>query len=276
MEIVVSSIEVDETPCQSPASALTAAESSTPVMSVNISAKQEDSNLDDTMLGLCSSDIGVCPEPEPEWAPPIPSESDFAMITDELAYYKKRCEEAEERAKSETEQRRQIKNLGEVPEARKASVCQLIRQINKLQKRLKDRKTLERYLLVGDIQNTVPGSQQVLTEFESLKGKLPSLLVVNGAYEPSVGRLKGCSDDLDDLLIDIFGENLLCRPQELPEIFPPLTAFELVQSLVGAALKSWVFEREYQTYTFATTPLIQEYRKLIATTCTYILKPSIP
>lgn len=253
-------------------------------MSAITSAEQQDTNTSDATSVLCLSDIHVCPkprsepqsEPEPEWAPPVVSESDLTMVIAEIAYYKKRCEEAEERAEREHNQRRQLQSLSEDPEAAADTINQLIRKNNTIQKLLGDRRSLERYLPIGNIQYTAPGSQQVIMQFEQLKNRLPSPLIFDDIYEPSLGRLKDHPGDLQELLIDIFGKDLLYGPQEMLDIFPSLTILELIQSLVGAALKSWIFENQCQTYTFAMTPLLQEYRKLIGTICAYKLNHSIP
>lgn len=241
-----------------------------PAMLNNNPAKQEDSYLSDTKSVPPSSDTDVQHESEPGWSPPTFSNSEFTRMNVELDYYKKRCEEAEENLKRETDQRRLFESTSQAPGHDKKKLFQQEIQIRNLQTRLEIRTDLQHHLSIGTIQSTASGSRQVLTKFEALKEELLSLLVRDGAYKLSARRLKGRSHDLDDLLINVFGNDSLCRTQELPEAVTTLTTVELVRSLVGAAMKSWVFESEYQTYTFAPTPLLRGYRNFIATMCMYV------
>ncbi|KAF2624066.1 hypothetical protein BU25DRAFT_166424 [Macroventuria anomochaeta] len=185
----------------------------------------------------------------------------------ELAFYKERYKEAEHECRVMKNQRRQIESVNETPKDITKILNQNTRQINNLKQRLEDRTNLERYLFISNTQCAMSTSQRLLTQFQMLKDQLPTVLVMDGAYEPPVGDLKGTSADLDDLLSTVFGRDALYNPDDMPGTFPALTSYELIQALTGASLHEWIFGSEYRTYAMGVTPLLQEYRKFVATLC---------
>lgn len=201
--------------------------------------------------------------------------TNYLTMASELIFYKERCKKAEHECRIAKNQRRQIKSLCGIPEDVKKALSENTRTISDLKRKLDDRTKLERYLCFSNAQSAAPNSPSFITQFHILKDQITAVLVVNGLHEPPIRDLKGSSADLDCLLLSVFGEEISCHPTTIPDIFPALTSYELAQALAGASICSWIFGSDYQTHVMGVTPLLEEYRNLISTWCTYELD-SIP
>jgi hypothetical protein len=208
-------------------------------------------------------------------SPTVLSETNCLALS-ELVYYKKRYKKTEHKRRIMENQKRQIESLGKTPKDVTKVLDQQVQKISNLTKRLDDRKKLEQYLCISDAQGVLSDSNRLMAQFQLLKEELAKVLVLGGSDEPPIGDLKGISADLDSLLTYVFGKDILCKPEVMPTAFPALTSYKLIQALTGASIQSWVFGSEYPTYLMGVTPLLQEYRNLIATWCTYLSSDRFP
>jgi hypothetical protein len=163
---------------------------------------------------------------------------------------------------------RSVKSLGKVSQDTDTLFRQLTREVSVLKRKLADRTTVSRYLCIGDMYDTENPSYRLTAHFAKLKRSISAVLVVNGSYEPSIGTVKGASADLDELLFTLFGQTLMNKPEMIPLTFQPLTSYELIQALVGAAVYAWVFRSDFHTYVMEQSPLLHGYRHLIKISCT--------
>jgi hypothetical protein len=216
----------------------------------------------------------VKPRLDAEYLPLVPVPTDaYHHLSNELAYYKHRAHEAEQECTNLKLERRQLVSLGGAPQKEVTKVlCQNIRHISLLKQQLEDRGELERYQGIRNSHSNASNEHQFIPHFRTLKEQLRTVLVVNGTENPSIGALYGKSPDLDNLLSTIFGFGEKGKPARLadsvPE-FPALTMYELIQSLTGAAIQSWIFQHEYRPHGMTHSPLLQKYRDHIAILCTY-------
>jgi hypothetical protein len=187
-------------------------------------------------------------------------------MASELAFYKKRCQKLKEECLILENQRRQVASLGQLPGDVTKVLNQNTRRIAMLERKLKDRSSLERYLSFGKTPSVVQNSQRLIGLFQDLKKSIAMVLVRNAAKEYATGSLLGISADLDSLLCSVFGIDTPCNLEEKRYGFPALTSFELIQALAGASIYNWIFGAEFQAHVMRTTPLLEEYRSLI-TTC---------
>ncbi|CAN9275754.1 unnamed protein product [Alternaria sp. RS040] len=193
-------------------------------------------------------------------------DSTQAVMASELAFYKKRCQKLKEECLILENQRRQVASLGQLPGDVTKVLNQNTRRIAMLERKLKDRSSLERYLSFGKTPSVVQNSQRLIGLFQDLKKSIAMVLVRNAAKEYATGSLLGISADLDSLLCSVFGIDTPCNLEEKRYGFPALTSFELIQALTGASIYNWIFGAEFQAHVMRTTPLLEEYRSLI-TTC---------
>jgi hypothetical protein len=189
---------------------------------------------------------------------------DYGAMVSELVSYKKRYEEAEEKRRIAESMCRQIQSLRQMPEDVTNVICQNTRTIHVLKMRLQDRRE---YLSFNNAPNAVSNSHRLTGLFRHLKDRIPTVLVIDGAEQYPIKNLLHKSDDLNDLLIIVFGDDTLCKLEGTPNAFPNSTSHELILALTGASIYSWVFEAEFQTHMMRTTPLLEEYRSLITTLC---------
>ncbi|RYN54312.1 hypothetical protein AA0118_g9274 [Alternaria tenuissima] len=193
-------------------------------------------------------------------------DSTQAVMASELAFCKKRCQKLKEECLILENQRRQVASLGQLPGDVTKVLNQNTRRIAMLERKLKDRSSLERYLSFGKTPSVVQNSQRLIGLFQDLKKSIAMVLVRNAAKEYATGSLLGISADLDSLLCSVFGIDTPCNLEEKRYGFPALTSFELIQALAGASIYNWIFGAEFQAHVMRTTPLLEEYRSLI-TTC---------
>jgi hypothetical protein len=192
------------------------------------------------------------------------------LVISELVYYKERCRKAEDRCAILKNQIRQIRSLENTPQDVAKTLDQNVQQIYSLKRKLGDRTRFEQYLSLSNVRNVAPDSQCVFTEqFRVLNDLLDQIVILNGTEKPPIGDLKGRSADLDSLLTNVFGKDILSTPEAMPIAFPALNSYNLVRTLTGAAIHSWILGSEYSTNMIGATPLLQEYRSLLDTLCMY-------
>jgi hypothetical protein len=192
------------------------------------------------------------------------------LVISELIYYKERCKKAEDKCAILKNQIRQIRSLEKTPQDMAKTLDQNVQQIYSLKKKLGDRTRLEQYLSLSNARNAAPDSQCIFTQqFRVLNDLLDQVVVLDGTDEPPIGALTGCSADLDSLLTNVFGKDSLSTPEAMPSAFPALNSYNLIRTLTGAAIHSWILGSEYPTNMIGATPLLQEYRSLIDTWCMY-------
>ncbi|KAI8933219.1 hypothetical protein NX059_009854 [Plenodomus lindquistii] len=195
------------------------------------------------------------------------SESSHATIASELAFYKERYEEAKHECLIFKDQRRQIESLGKLPGDVTKVLIQNTRRIANLKKKLEDRTDLDRYFSFHNSPKATPTSHRVAHFFGILRNSIATVLVMEGAKKYHVERLIDTSNDLDGLLVSIYGTGILRKSRSLSTATPRPTSFELMQALTGAAICSWVFESEFRPHVMDTSPLLHEYQSLITTCC---------
>ena len=195
------------------------------------------------------------------------SESTYAVMASELAFYKERYQKTKEECLILENQRQRVESLGQLPEKVTKVLNQNTRRITILKNQLKDRTSLERYFAIGNAPNAVPNTQRLFGLFQDLKYRIATVPVMDSAREYPIESLTGISADLDDLLSSVFGVDTPSKLQETPSVLPILTSFELMQALIGASICDWVFGAEFQVDVMRTTPLLEGYRSLIKTCC---------
>jgi hypothetical protein len=195
------------------------------------------------------------------------SESTYAVMASELAFYKECYQKAEVECLILGNQLRQIESLGQLPGDTTKILKQNIRTIASLKRKLQDRANLEQYLSFSKAPNAMSNSQRLIGLFQNLKDSIATVLVMDGGKDRPIDSLPGKSADLDGLLSSVFGIDTHCKLEGTPNAFPTLNSFELVQALTGASIYSWVFGAEFQAHVMRTTPLLEEYRILITTWC---------
>jgi hypothetical protein len=197
------------------------------------------------------------------------SESTYAVIASELAFYKNHNKKLQKECIILDNQRRQIKSLSGLPGDMTKVVSEYTRNQHILESRLRDRRELEQYFASGKVPDAVPNTQRIFGLFQDLKYRIALLPVMDGAREYPIESLTGISADLDDLLSSVFGADTPSKLQETPSVSPILTSFELIQALTGASICDWVFGAEFQVDVMRTTPLLEGYRSLIKTCCKF-------
>jgi hypothetical protein len=197
------------------------------------------------------------------------SESTYAAMASELAFYKKHNKKLKEECVILDNQRRQIKSLSGLPGDMTKVVSEYTRNRRILETRLRDRRELEQYFASGKVPDAVPNTQRLFGLFQDLKYRIATLPVMDGAREYPIESLTGILADLDDLLSSVFGVDTPSKLEAIPSASPNATSFELIQALTGASVCSWVFGAEFQSHVVGTTPLLQEYRDIIATCCRF-------
>jgi hypothetical protein len=190
-------------------------------------------------------------------------------MASQLVYYKQRWEKAEQECKTLKKERRQMESFRGLSNNTSDVLQRNIRQINTLKERLDDRSDLVRYLSIGNVQDEASNAQQILSHFQTIKDQLPTVLSLDSTYMPSIKQLYRESDDLDGLLSTIFDIDVQGALEKTLDTLPALTLYELIQAFTGAAIHCWIFGSEFYTHSMTVTPLLQEYRRHIATLCTY-------
>ncbi|KAF3031283.1 hypothetical protein E8E12_001545 [Didymella heteroderae] len=87
------------------------------------------------------------------------------------------------------------------------------------------------------------------------QGEFDKLRIMDVIDDPFFSYPKSYSQDLKCLLTDVFGIGSATEPQGMSEVSQDGYSYYLVQALAGAALKSWVFESNFETHHFAQTEL---------------------
>ena len=154
-------------------------------------------------------------------------------------------------------------------------VAELLWEKNWLQRRLNAyQKEWATFLPRNLDQITPKDSSEMPKRVFMFQHEFNKLLVTDVIDDPYFGRLKGRSQDLDCLLTDVFGMGSATEPQGMSEVFPDNYTYHLVQALVGAALKSWVFQSDFRTHHFAQTEVRMRSLDILRLICKTIPKPS--
>lgn len=145
-------------------------------------------------------------------------------------------------------------------EQRFGQVAELVRQKNLHQSRLEAyRKHWGDFLPSSMDQIMQEDSSEMRKRMFMFQNDFDKLRIMDVIDDPFFNCPRGCSQDLDCLLTDVFGIGSATEPQEMPEVSPDGYSYHFVQALAGAALKSWVFESNFETHHFAQTELHVRY-----------------
>jgi hypothetical protein len=195
-------------------------------------------------------------------------ELENAVLLEDLMSCTARSEALKAERDEMDRERRLIESLEKVPQATRSLLSQLTREMGVLKKRLADRTVLEQFLCIHNGHEAVPPSHCFTTYFAMLNRSIDAVLVVNGSHKPSIGIVKGSSTDLDGLLSTLFGPSIESEPETIPTSLLPLTLYELIRALVGAAIYTWIFASDFRTPATVQTPILHSYRHLIKSWCT--------
>lgn len=195
------------------------------------------------------------------------SESAYAVVASELAFYKRGYEKAREECRILGNQQRQIESLAQLPGHVTTVLNQQRRKLAIQEKKLEDRANLEQHFSLRALPNAVSNSDRLIDLFQHLKDRIATVLFIGGDEEYPIENLPRKSADLDGLLSIVFGADSVCKLEETPHALPTSTSSELIQALTGASIYSWVFGAEFQTQMMRTTPLLEEYRSFLTTWC---------
>jgi hypothetical protein len=200
------------------------------------------------------------------------SEGLESMLIDELTHYKLRCKKAEKECEKLKLERRINESLESSRNRLDDQAKVLLEkewQIISLRKRRHTLTDMKKYLAIGSIETGASNEKLMSVKFQELKEQLPKILVTDGARVPAIGHLRRSSAELDDILSTLFPTHSTREVDMVRDSAPPLTLYELVQALIGAAIHLWIFQKEFLVQTLVNTPLLQRYRDYITNLCTY-------
>lgn len=195
----------------------------------------------------------------------------YEATVSQIGQYKQRCQKLERERGNLTDELRRITSIfaqaNGIDEGIVRQMRSQTRKIIDLKNQLEDRRHLETYLAIGSVHDDTPTTEKLHTDYRDMKDSIASILVLNGAVQVLVEPLYGQSDDLDILLYAIFQSCTEANAGNRPITAPKFTLREILQALIGAAVKVWIFENTFQSTSMMTTPLLQKYRQHIQTLC---------
>lgn len=144
---------------------------------------------------------------------------------------------------------------------------QLMQEKNRLRERLHAYQKWATFL-PKDINHIMPQHRsEMRNKLLTFEYGFDKLIITDVIEISCFSSLMGQSEDLDSLLIDLFGRELTTKTQELSEAFPYFHSYHIVRALVGTALRSWVFESEFETHHFAQTEYLLRLHDALEVIC---------
>ena len=176
--------------------------------------------------------------------------------------------------KCQDRQWRQLKSLYQ-GEPRFGEVAALVRQKNQYQNRLDAYQKDWGTFLPSHMDQIMPkDSSEMRKKVLMFQVQFDKLRIMDVIDDPFFSYPKRYSQDLKCLLTDVFGIGSATEPQGMSEVSQHGYSYHLVQALAGAALKSWVFESNFETHHFAQTELHVRFCDNLKLICKTIRKPS--
>lgn len=196
--------------------------------------------------------------------------SAYRAMQQELAYYKQRCENAEEKLKGTQQDNRRLRDESKKSEDTLEFLASKNRAIRRLELELEARDHLGKHLALPGLESSVFQPQEISPHFETLKKHFSKIHIINAMQLHSIAGLLGRSSDLDTLIAVSLSNGGSNATNEAVEYPPDVTLSELIRVLTGAAIHLWILEAPIVWHSLMATPILQAYRKHVGLICMYL------
>lgn len=186
----------------------------------------------------------------------------------ELAYLKQSRQKLEAEVKDLKDERRRIDS--KLRQDHGISFQQInglrteTKEVISLKAQVERLKVLQPFFRHGGAQNKEPVLNEIFSCSQDLKEYLPTFLFAENTTKISLVSLCGRSQDLDNLLLHVFKQSEEASLKSTLKVASPVTVQEISQALLGAAIHCWIFREKFTLPGIVITPILQQYRDLIA------------